>query len=273
MPFDDIGTIRNYSRQYHDIIRSTDTGPDDRATLHAITSLIQEAASSDAEHLGFGADTLDGQSLCWLLLRTSVRFDDHPKWREEITVDTWTNGTEKLLALRDFCITGTDGRALARASTSWLLADRMTKRPQRVDILGNRRMTEFHYSSLGFSSPRIDESHVSFPDRPLILKQAAFSDIDRNGHVNNTRYIAWCLDAVFSFLGTAPRMTGFDINYISEVTIGEDIAIHCTEYPAEKAFGNPWHRVLIARGTHSSDGRTSFVALLYITQVAEDEIT
>ena len=262
--FDDIGTIRRFSRQYHHRIRSTDTGSDDRATPHAITALIQEAASIDAGHLGFGADALDGRSLCWLLLRTSVRFADRPVWREEITVDTWTNGTDKLLALRDFCITGPDGRGLARATTSWLLADRATRRPQRVDVLGDRRMSEFQYSSLGFQAPRIDERSVPFPVEPAIFRHAGFSDIDRNGHVNNTRYIAWCLDAAYEVLGEEPRICGFDVNYVSEVTIGEDIAIHCADYPPEKASGDPMHRVLAARGTHWTDGRTSFVALLYL---------
>lgn len=264
MQFSDIDIIRKYSRQYKYIIRSTDTGPDDKITPHAMTSLIQEAASVDAGVLGFGADELDAKGICWLLLRTSVRFYDSPKWRDEITIDTWTNGTEKLLALRDFSISAGDGSVLARATTSWILADSISKRPKKIGILENRAMTEVNYSILGFSSPRIVEKPDLLPSHPAIVKFAGYSEIDRNNHVNNTRYIAWCLDAVAVTAGSDLNIAGFDINYVSEITIGENVEIFCTEYNAGNASGNSLQQAYLISGRHGSDGKTSFIAIFYL---------
>ncbi|MHB8962116.1 MAG: acyl-[acyl-carrier-protein] thioesterase [Saccharofermentanales bacterium] len=264
MQFEDIDIIRKYSRQYKYTIRSTDTGPDDRITPHAMTTLIQEAASVDAGVLGFGADDLDVKGICWLLLRTSVRFFKSPKWRDEITIDTWTNGTEKLLALRDFSISSDDGSVLARATTSWILADSRTKRPMKISMLENRAMTEISYSSLGFSSPRIEAKPDLLPAAPAIVKNAGYSEIDRNNHVNNTRYIAWCLDALAVSTGIGLDIAGFDINYISEITLGEDVEIFCTEYDSDKVSGDDSNRVFLVLGRHGSDGRTSFTSLFYL---------
>jgi medium-chain acyl-[acyl-carrier-protein] hydrolase len=264
MQFSDLELVRKYSRQYRYTIRSTDTGPDDGITPHAMATLIQEAASVDAGVLGFGADDLDSRGICWLLLRTSVRFYGSPKWRDEITIDTWTNGTEKLLALRDFVISSGEGHVLARATTSWLLADSLTKRPKKITELENRAMTEVNYSSLGFTSPRIEERPGSLSGMPVMVKHAGYSEIDRNNHVNNTRYIAWCLDALAAVAGTGLDIAGFDINYVSEITMGEDVEIFCTGYDAERSSEDRSHRVFIVSGRHAADGKTSFTALFYL---------
>ncbi|MHB1453507.1 MAG: acyl-[acyl-carrier-protein] thioesterase [Saccharofermentanales bacterium] len=264
MQFSDIDIVRKYSRQYKYTIRSTDTGPDDTITPHAMTSLIQEAASVDAGVLGFGADDLDARGICWLLLRTSVRFCGNPKWRDEITIDTWTNGTDKLLALRDFCISAGDGKILAKATTSWLLADSISKRPKKITILENRAMTEVNHSILGFTSPRIEELPGLLPEQPTMVKFAGYSEIDRNNHVNNTRYIAWCLDAVALTAGADINITGFDINYISEITIGENVEIFCSVHTAEITLADPLQKAYLVSGRHGSDGRTSFAALFYL---------
>ncbi len=257
---DDIGRIRQYSRQYAFTVRSTDTGPDDRITPHAFTSLIQEAASADAEALGFGAGALDPQGICWILLRTSLRFYDRPKWREKVVIDTWTNGFDRLLALREFHAAGEDGRMFARATTSWILADTRTRRPRKFEAEPDSLMARPTLSALGFPSPKIREEGHSFPEGPAIIKFAGYSEIDRNRHVNNTRYIAWCLDALAETIPAGWRTAGFDINYVSEVTMGESVGIYCAaSSDTDAPDGLPGSSYLIS-GRHRSDGRTSFTA-------------
>lgn len=262
--FDDLELIRNYSRQYNFYVKSTDTGPDDRITPHALTACIQEAASLDALSLGFGADDLDKNDIVWILIRNSVRLFHKAGWRDEIVVDTWTNGVSGVFALRDFAVTTSAGVPVAKATTSWILADRTTKRPLRTDVLESERMKTIQYSCLGFEAPRIKLLPRTLQDEPVLSLRVGASDIDRNDHVNNTRYIAWCQD-VIDVLGKDPsEIRGFDINYISEVIKGEEVILYgvkADKYLREPIAENDAYLVI---GKHASQDRISFSALIYI---------
>jgi acyl-CoA thioesterase FadM len=43
---------------------------------------------------------------------------------------------------------------------------------------------------------------------PFQIRSAGYTDIDRNGHVNNSRAAAWCMDAAFAAEGGEDRDSG-----------------------------------------------------------------
>jgi acyl-CoA thioesterase FadM len=71
----------------------------------------------------------------------------------------------------------------------------------------------------------LPEGVSGLPIRDMLTKagerRAAYSDIDYNRHVNNTRYIQWIQDITDpELLEQAPHMR-LDINYLSEIKGGE----------------------------------------------------
>lgn len=254
---------REYSRKYEYYIRSTDTDPHDELWPFALMSMIQEAACLDADYHGLGALKLDKEGYCWLLLRSSLRLNAIPKWKDTLTIDTWTNGVERLFSIRDFALTDQNGFLLGKASTSWLVVDKEGHRPKKIDILNDSRVMEPSISALGYNSPKLDETIANFPEHPVISKYADYSEIDRNYHVNNTRYIAWCLDAVGKTGIPPANFTGIDINYISEVRPGEEIDIYMTSLPVEKGFDPDAKDVRMIAGRHRDSRKTAFIAILY----------
>jgi acyl-CoA thioesterase FadM len=66
-------------------------------------------------------------------------------------------------------------------------------------------------------------------------RKATYSDIDYNGHVNNTRYIQWIQDTIEAgVLETAAQMR-LDINYLSEVKCGETVELWSAAINAAEA--------------------------------------
>ena len=87
-----------------------------------------------------------------------------------------------------------------------------------------------------------------------IVKYADFSEIDRNHHVNNTRYVAWCLDAVHNRSLDQGDILGIDINYNSEIHFGEKVVLF---------FREEENKELHVDGFVASGDRIAFSAVLY----------
>jgi medium-chain acyl-[acyl-carrier-protein] hydrolase len=221
-------------------IRGTDTDSQDRLHLFSLFSFMQESAYHNAETGGLGASTLDRLGLCWLLVRISVRLETLPHWGETITVSTWSRGIRKLTFLRDFEFFGASGRQFGYATSEWLIATKAEHRPQRPEAV----LPDWHQpigarSVFNGPAPRPPQMEVAAASQPILSQYADFSDIDRNRHVNNTRYVAWCLNAVHAAARTAAvelpdiRVSGLDIHYISEVRFGDKIRCFCQpDHPA-----------------------------------------
>ena len=88
---------------------------------------------------------------------------------------------------------------------------------------------ESEHSSMGACIPK-----VVFPDRndvagetekPVIIKYADFNELDRNRHVNNSRYTAWAYDALFKCGYDVTMIEDLVINYNSEVKAGEKVEL------------------------------------------------
>lgn len=260
---DEMDKIKKISRQYEYSIRSTETDTRDELQLFALMSMIQEAASIDAEYSGLGAAQLDPKGYCWLLLRTSVRLSAIPKWKDRIFIDTWTNGVERLFSIRDFLITDQDNRLMGKATTSWLVVDQKSHRPQKISVLNDPRVLESSFSGLGFSAPKLEESLDMISDAPTLSKYAGYSEIDRNIHVNNTRYVAWCLDAIGVIGMPSSNLIGIDINYITEVRHGETIDIYVSPLPMNLGFCTDAKAAYFITGKHREDHKTAFISILY----------
>ena len=56
----------------------------------------------------------------------------------------------------------------------------------------------------------------------------SFTDLDVNMHVNNTKYLDWCLNALGTEILKNRRLLSFDVNYDAEVLPGAKIRTELT---------------------------------------------
>ncbi|MDR1106405.1 MAG: acyl-ACP thioesterase [Treponema sp.] len=190
----------------------------DRLTLWSTFDFFQEAAISHAEALGVGREDMKISGQAWVLSRLSVFWERRPLYGETVTVRSWPRGSEKLFAVRDYDIRDAEDRPVVRGRSGWLVLDMEKRRPLRVQQLMEKLPLNAGENAFSAPSPALAarENLVRSGER-----RAAYSDVDYNGHVNNTRYVQWVQDlADFALLEDAEQMR-FDINYLSEVKPGE----------------------------------------------------
>lgn len=173
----------------------------DELDIHAhigpITLLryFQEAAALDAASFAFGWEQLQEKNLAWVLTHMQLEMLGDPSPKQSVTVKTWHAFSDKLLSRREFEFTGQDGRPLARGASWWALIDvakrRLTKSPAELLAL-NPVQPQFITQEENFKRP-LPQQAKKIGEATIYVRR---EDLDLNGHVNNTHYAAWALEAV-----------------------------------------------------------------------------
>jgi acyl-ACP thioesterase len=223
-----------------------DYDPDGAVRASSLFREMQEAAGYHADLLGVGWGALRAANRVWLLSRFSLRLSRSPAWRAETTLATWPRGAERLFFLRDYEMRDAGG-CFAFARAWWVLWDFVARKPVKPDGSG---------IALPDNSSE-EEPMRAFPPYPrdgreahALSLEARRSDMDRNGHVNNARYVEWAFDAL-SRAGS-PLATGwgsFAIQYSAEAAEGDHIAL---------AVGDAG----TVTATRPSDGERVFTAIV-----------
>ena len=201
-----------------------DTDASWRLKPTSFMNYAQEAAGNHAVHLGFGYDDLIAANTAWILSRVHVEFPDAPRWREEVTLNTWHKGLNRLFFLRDFVITDNDGKERVKATTSWLVLNLETRR-----LVRDPKLIE--------DGTVCTENVIETPaDKEQMPKDVevehemdhavAYSDVDMNAHANNAMYMQWAMDAVDYAIASQKPVKEFTINFNHETKFGDVVSIY-----------------------------------------------
>ena len=194
----------------------------------AMLDLMQEAANTNATALGFGFDELQDSNTAWVLSRMYVKFYKLPEWRQEVNLETWHKGVAKLFYLRDFILSDTEGNAMIKATTSWLIIDLNTRRLVRNSDLATS--PEKCTKEDAITEPA-DKVVVPVDiEAELVRKHpVTWSEIDTMGHVNNVKYVTWAIDAVEPEVIKNTPIKELLVNYDVEVMPGDVVKIYRTK--------------------------------------------
>jgi len=114
-----------------------------------------------------------------------------------------------------------ENRLLFQGSSLWLLID-------------EKKRTFISPQDYGIEVPGIPEkTGIELPmairkinsDRPASIRTAVYSDIDLNGHVNNTRYLDWMDDLFDVHFHEVYAVKTIQINYEHEVEYGTSVSL------------------------------------------------
>lgn len=212
-------------------IRSYEAGADGKAGLAIICNLLQECAAVHADHLGISYEFMHERKLAWTLARLGVEIRRRPGVREELSVQTWINGTRGPFAMREFVVLDARSCRIARATYAWLAIETESKKPVRPSqIVG------------GYPPPpnreNLNAQLGKIPDPvdpvPWVSFRVFESDIDMHGHVNNSRYIAWIEDTLAADSrrdGGKSSVTWMHVNFLAEAFAGDTIEVQTGTVP------------------------------------------
>ncbi|OHB66119.1 MAG: hypothetical protein A2Y76_03625 [Planctomycetes bacterium RBG_13_60_9] len=208
-------------RQERFTVKAFDCRPDGRIKLNALMQYLQEAAACHAEELGAGFADMSERHCFWILANIRLEIDREPRWTDSVVVRTWPSGCTRLTAAREFIGVAPDGGEWFRAGSEWMVLDRSSGRPQNLTRL-DLRLPEAGPKALAVPLHRLKPAQESLPACTL---QVPFSALDFNGHVNNTEYVRWALDALHRRLGRAIEIRAAQITYLAEAFEGDEVEV------------------------------------------------
>jgi len=227
-------------------IRSYEPRTDGRIPISSVCNYLQDIASRHADSLGFGLRDLRQSGHFWVLARLHVTMDQMPEFGEQIRVLTWPSENERLVALRDFLIHGENG-LIGRATSSWATINVETHRPDKPDTVLDKRFIPSRDHSIVFPSKAVTRLKQGEHAVEIVARRA---DTDINGHVNNVKYVEYCMEAVPQEWTDTHRCMGLDIQFRTESFAGESYQTACTQGESDNDMDTFLHSL-----TRLSDNR------------------
>ncbi|WAA13531.1 acyl-[acyl-carrier-protein] thioesterase [Fervidibacillus halotolerans] len=213
-------TIR-YKKRFHVDLRDVDFMK--QLKLSSLFSYFQEVASEAADSLGFGIDRLQKEfNVAWVLVRMRVEIIRNPNWNETITIETWPLEPNRLEFHRDFLVYDERGNILIRAISDWVIMDidqRKLKRSEHIGIVYPEMIKE----------RAIDKKLSRLKDfgnlQESYKKVIGYSDIDINGHLNNSNYVDYIMDCFPVEEHKKYKTKAIEVHFLHELLPGETLTL------------------------------------------------
>jgi medium-chain acyl-[acyl-carrier-protein] hydrolase len=215
-----------------------------RANVTALANYFQNSAWNHYNNVEKALGRLLPDNCIWLMTRLEIQIKSIPVWPQDVQVETWSRGIEKLMAYRDFIVTVND-REAAKGTASWVVVDIEKRRIQKLDKLAEKWPSNRERNALGKSADKIQELASPAAGKFFLVK---YSDLDVNRHVNNVKYIEWIMDGYAMDFIENNDIGRFEINFIGEANFGDEVAVN-----AERLSEKPL--VFLHNITRKSDGK------------------
>lgn len=209
---------KTYSQEFR--VASYQTDLSARMKPSAILEIMQEMAGAHAEMLDVGRSKLLPMNLAWVLTRVEVRMERYPVSGELITVETFPMPNRRVFFPRYFIFRNAEGEQIGCAGSLWVVLDITTRKmgnPAEIAAMmpDNRDLT----APMGMPATveEIEGDGVQANRLPV------YTDLDVNGHVNNTRYLDWCCNALGIDIMRSSEIRNFAVNYNQEILPGQEV--------------------------------------------------
>ncbi|MHC4560620.1 MAG: acyl-[acyl-carrier-protein] thioesterase [Planctomycetota bacterium] len=215
----------NQVRENKFTVKTYECQADGNIKIVSLMHYLQDAAALHAEQLGFGFGRLNEMDSYWVLSNLRIEIVRLPKWDDEITLKTWPSGYTRLIATREFVGKDRDDRELFRASSQWMVLDKKKNRPKNLFHL-DLSLPKTGLKAIPGKLKRLE------PQKGYIEVERVcvpYSSIDLNGHVNNTEYVRWGIDALRKAFELKGDIRFVHATYLSEVFEGDelDLLVSC----------------------------------------------
>jgi medium-chain acyl-[acyl-carrier-protein] hydrolase len=201
-------------------IESFDVDVKGRLRPAVLFSFLTNVAWKHSALTDHGYQGLSARNQLWVLSKFALSIARIPRWGDQVAIESWWKGNEKLYAKRDFVVVSPEGERFASATTAWLVLDGETRRPIRMSEMvfpWKPGRSEMETNLKKVEQLAAGETRARF--------RAAFSDIDVNGHVTAMRYLQWIMDShPLDTLETAQPRT-LDVSFLGEGAVNDELEV------------------------------------------------
>ena len=217
--------IHSYQTRWHD------TDADRHVRPSQMLVYMQETANYHMQSVGQSLDDVrDQNGLAFILTRLTINFHAPLLAHENINVRTWIGEGKGLNFPRCFSVERENGEVAAQGASQWALIDLKTHLPVKASSFSFAYAPE---EPLPITTPRrfvLPEEMVEVGQRRIV-----YSDVDYNGHMNNTRYPDMLCD--FAPDMDKKRAVGITLSFLQEAAFGHTLKVMRAEreLPADAA--------------------------------------
>ena len=234
--------------QYFEI---NDSGVDRYGRLKPSMILFyaQEVAGQHCLTLSVDYDTLAKRRLFWAVIRHRVQVTRLPMRGEKIRVETWPMPTTRAAYPRSVVAYDENGEECFRSISLWVLMDLDNRNmilPGKSGVIVDGTLRGTELAAPNSLAPKVLSNHRQRP--------VSFTDLDRNGHMNNTRYMDWLMDLLPSQFHETHRIQEFTVCYLSEAREGQQLDLQwdfledgCLQVDAHRETAGKDERIFAAR--------------------------
>ena len=183
-----------------------------------ILHYAQEVAGLHFTELAMDYDALAQRRMFWAVTRHKVQITRLPRRGETIHIETWPMPTTRVAYPRSMVAYDAQGNECFRSISLWVLMDLDTRNmilpgKSGISVVGTLRGNELA-SPLGLPAKPMGSRR----ERPV-----CYTDLDRNGHMNNCMYLDWIDDLLPSAFHAQHAVKEFTVCYLSEAREGQTL--------------------------------------------------
>jgi len=187
-----------------------------------LCNILQLTAAAHSEVGGISFSDMQEFNQAWVLSRMRVEITELPQWKDIVTVKTWINTLENSRSVRALELY-VNGKKMVGCETFWAVFNTKIRRPEALalpfkhfELFPEQKATQNTFSKINISN-----------ETDLVFEKTVFlSDLDIVNHVNNVKYLEWCLDFVDVKLILNQKIESFEMNFLKELSLKDKITIH-----------------------------------------------
>lgn len=190
-----------------------------------LCNILQLTAAAHSEVGGISFFDMQEFHQAWVLSRMRVEISTLPKWQDVVTVKTWINSLENSRSVRALEMY-VKGKKIVGCETYWAVFNTQLRRPEALALPYEHfeLFPENRATSEGFSKININHEKEAVFEKTVYL-----SDLDIVNHVNNVKYLEWCLDHVDPKRIMKQEVKSFEMNFMKELSLKDNVVIHESE--------------------------------------------
>ena len=186
-----------------------------------LCNILQLTAAAHSEIGGISFSDMQEFNQAWVLSRMRVEIPELPKWKDIVTVKTWINTLENSRSVRALELY-VNGKKMVGCETFWAVFNTKIRRPEALalpfehfELYPEQKATQKSFSKINLNNEK----------ESVFEKTVVLSDLDIVNHVNNVKYLEWCLDFVDEKLIFNSKIESFEMNFLKELSLKDKVVI------------------------------------------------
>ncbi|MGA9638297.1 acyl-[acyl-carrier-protein] thioesterase [Flavobacterium sp.] len=209
-----------YSKEYE--INFTQCLPSGRLKYTELCNLLQLTAATHADLGGISFSDMQEFDQAWVLSRMRVEITALPQWRDVVTVKTWINTLENSRSIRALEIY-VNNKKIAGCETFWAVFNTKKRRPELLSLPHDHFVL---FPNLKATAEAFSKIDINPEKEEVFEKIVILSDLDIVNHVNNVKYLEWCMDLVDEKIILNQEIKSFEMNFMQELSLRDKVVIH-----------------------------------------------